>query len=80
MAKKSEDDEKLPYGVPELAEVLDIQQAMVRVKLRNKDVKKNGSAYGWKTKSEFQEVVDKLKAKPKSKKSKKNKAPDKKAA
>lgn len=50
------------YGVNELADLLGIEPASVRVSLRNKNVKKAGRAYGWNTKAELDEVAAKLKA------------------
>jgi hypothetical protein len=58
------------YGVPELAEAMGIQEASVRVALRNKDIPKAGRAYGWNTKAELDEVVTKLRAEAPAKASK----------
>lgn len=61
--------ERPKYGVPELAEALGIKASSVRVQLRNNEIPKKGKLYGWDSKAEMQEVVDKLK------KNKKVKAP-----
>lgn len=56
------------YGVPYIAEVLEIAPASVRVKLRNNSVPKAGKSYGWNTKADVQEVIDQIKAKAKASK------------
>lgn len=55
-------DEGFKFGVNELADELDLEPASVRVKLRNLEIEKAGSVYGWNSEREFQEVVKKLKA------------------
>jgi len=50
----------MKYGVPELAQALDIQPASVRVALRNHGVEKTGKSYGWATKADIQAVADKI--------------------
>ena len=55
-------EEKLPYGVPELAEELGIEPASVRVKLRSAGIDKTGRSYGWKNQKDFQAVVKQLKS------------------
>lgn len=64
--KEKSTEEKLPYGVAELADALELKEASVRVKLRNSSVPKNGKSYGWKTKAEFTEVLNQLKAEAKA--------------
>lgn len=64
------------YGVPELAEAMGIQEASVRVALRNKNIAKAGRAYGWNTKAELDDVVTKLRAEAPAK-AKADKAPAK---
>jgi hypothetical protein len=60
MAKENENAFK--FGVEDLADVMGIEPASVRIKLRNAGVKKaNGNAYGWKTKDELKALADKLK-------------------
>lgn len=54
------------YGVPDIADALDIEAASVRVKLRNNKVPKAGKSYGWNTKAELQEIIDLIKSKPKA--------------
>lgn len=54
--------ERPKYGVPELAEALGIKPASVRVQLRNAEIEKSGKLYGWDSKSEMQEVINRLKA------------------
>lgn len=49
------------FGVSDLAEKLGLNEASVRVKLRNAGVKKAGKSYGWNSKAELQEVIDELK-------------------
>ncbi len=58
-ARKAE-EEKCDYGVPELAEELDIKEASVRIRLRNAEVPKAGKSYGWKTQKEFEAIVKQL--------------------
>lgn len=58
--------EKPKYGVPELAEALGIEGASVRVKLRKSSFEKEGRAWGWNTKKDFDEVVKELKASEKA--------------
>lgn len=53
---------KPKYGVPELAEALGVKTSSVRVKLRALKIEKSGKLYGWETKSEMQEVINKIKA------------------
>lgn len=61
--KTSGDDFK--FGVDDLADALDIEPASARIKLRNANIKKAPTGrYGWKTKADLQEVVDKLKKAP----------------
>lgn len=55
-------EREFKYGVGDLAEKLELEQASVRVKLRNANVAKAGKAYGWNTKKELDEVVEQLKA------------------
>lgn len=55
------------YGVTDLADMLEIEPASVRVKLRNNKVKKAGKSYGWNTAAELREIVDLIKTKPKAK-------------
>lgn len=63
------------YGVNELADAMDIEPASARVALRNKGIKKAGRAYGWSTKAELDEVIEKLRAgKPAAKADSKGKA------
>ena len=58
---KSTGDE-YKFGVEDLADALDIEPASARIKLRNANIKKaSNGRYGWKTKADLQEVVDKLK-------------------
>lgn len=60
-------DEHFEYGIGDLADALNIGEAAVRIKLRNAGAKKNaagGTRYGWKTKAELKEMVDKLKSTP----------------
>lgn len=60
---------KPKYGVPELAAALGVKASSIRVRLRNAKIEKNGKLYGWDSKAEMQEVINKLKAtKDKSKK------------
>lgn len=50
------------FGVEDLADKLGIEGASVRIKLRNAKIKKaDNGRYGWKTKSELDEVAAKLK-------------------
>lgn len=56
------DDESPAYGVKHLAKSLKTEPHLLRVKLRNNKIKKNGKSYGWDTKSEMEAVVKKLQA------------------
>ena len=58
--EKKEAAQEFKYGVNELAELLGIQPASVRVRLRNRGINRSGAAYGWNTKAALQEVVDVL--------------------
>lgn len=62
------------YGVPDLAELMGIKPASVRVQLRNHEIKKAGKSYGWNTKAELQEIVAKMKPKSEEKDEKPAKA------
>lgn len=81
MAKETED---FKFGVGELADYLGLEDASVRIKLRNAGVKKASTGrYGWKTKDEMKAVGDKLKetkAKPAAKKAEKAEKPAKEKA
>lgn len=59
-AESTEDAEAFKYGVSDLAELMELKPASVRVQLRNKKVKKAGKSYGWNTKGELKEVAEKL--------------------
>lgn len=49
------------YNITSLADVLDIEPASVRIKLRKLKIKKaEGGIYGWNTKADFDEVVKQL--------------------
>ena len=61
--EKKEPTESFKYGVPELAEELEIAPASVRVKLRKAGIEKAGKSYGWNTQAELREVVKQLEAK-----------------
>lgn len=81
-AKKEE--ETFKYGVEDLANKLGIEAASARIKLRKAGIKKASTGrYGWNTKEELGELVDKLKAAPAEKKApakkETKKAEDKKA-
>lgn len=57
-------DDHFEYGPQDVADALNVGEAQVRIKLRNANIKKlaaGGTRYGWKTKAELKEVVDKLK-------------------
>lgn len=69
--KKKDKDEAAPaaaaqagskYGITDLAEVLGIAPASVRVKLRANGVEKVGGRYGWDTKAELNEVADAIRS------------------
>lgn len=49
------------YGVSDLAEVLGIKPASVRVGLRKAGIEKAGRSYGWNTKADLNAVADQLK-------------------
>lgn len=71
-SKKSEAPE-FKYGVSDLADMLDIKPASVRVGLRNKGIEKAGKSYGWNTQAELKEVAAQLKTEAKKEKGKKGK-------
>jgi hypothetical protein len=80
-AEKKAAAPEFKYGVADVAEKLGIEPASVRVQLRNRKIEKAGKSYGWNSKSELDEVVSQLKAKPEGKaeggkKSKKAKGDD----
>lgn len=54
---------KLSYGVDYLAKALDKEANLVRVQLRNANIKKLGKSYGWATKAEADAIVKQLKSK-----------------
>ena len=64
------------YGVTELSEILGIEGASTRVRLRKSALVKVGSKWGWNTKAELDEAAKLLKtaekpaAEPKAKKAK----------
>lgn len=64
---KSEEPE-FKYGVSDLAEMLDLSPASVRVHLRNNEVERAGRSYGWNTKSELEAVAKQIKPQGRSKK------------
>lgn len=53
---------EMKYGIAELATALGVEQAGARAKLRQAKVEKVGGRYGWNTKVEMNEVIDKIKA------------------
>lgn len=62
-AKTEKDEAAEPthkYGVNDLAELMGIQPASVRVRLRNAEIPKAGKAYGWDTKAELQDVMKEI--------------------
>jgi superfamily II DNA or RNA helicase len=54
--------ETFKYTVADLAKVLGIKEASVRIKLRNNEIDKAGRAYGWNSKAEYEKVLKQLKA------------------
>jgi hypothetical protein len=84
-AKTKEKPEKeaapeFKYGVTDLAEILDIEPASVRVKLRNNEVEKAGKSYGWNTEKELKAIADLIRPKAKAdKEEEKEEKPAKKA-
>lgn len=63
-AKAAPAEEKMPFGVAELAEALGIEPTSVRVKLRNLGIEKDGRSYGWPNQKAFDAVVKQCKAAP----------------
>lgn len=61
-------EREFKFGVADLAEMLDIEPASVRVKLRNHGIAKAGKSYGWNSKADLKEVADSLKEEKSSKK------------
>lgn len=64
-AEKAPKTDAPKYGIAELAEALGVSPASARVKLRSAKIAKVGGRYGWNTKAEMNEVVDKIKSKEK---------------
>lgn len=58
---KKESAPEFKFGVSDLAEILEVEPASVRVKLRNAGIEKAGKSYGWNTKADLKEVADQLK-------------------
>jgi integrase len=65
LAEKAPKTDAPKYGIAELAEALELSPASTRVKLRSAKIQKTGGRYGWNTKAEMNEVVDKIKSKEK---------------
>lgn len=65
-AEKAPAAETHKYGIGDLAKILDLKEASVRVKLRNAKVPKTGKAYGWNTKGELEEVAKQLSSEKKA--------------
>ena len=63
-AEKAPAAEKPKYGVAELAAVLGIKEASVRVRLRNAEIEKSGKSYGWDSEKAMKAVAKELKADP----------------
>lgn len=81
-ADKAETKEAAPefkYGVRDLAELLGIKDASVRVQLRNKGIEKAGKSYGWNSKAELKEVADQLRSADEDEKPAKKEKADKKS-
>lgn len=74
---KVEKAETYKYGIDALAKELGIEPASVRVRLRNAKITRTGKAYGWNSRTDFEDVVKKLKP---AKKEAKPEAKQKKAA
>lgn len=64
-AKLKEEKASFKYNVDNLAEQLGIEPSSARVALRKAKIKKAGRAYGWNNKSDFEDVVKKLKSEKK---------------
>ena len=56
MAKDNEDKE-FKYSVDDLASLMEVQPATVRVWLRNNGIKRTGRSYGWNTKAELDALL-----------------------
>lgn len=65
-AEKSAEPES-KYGVGDLAEMLGIAPASVRVHLRNNGIEKSGRSYGWNTKGDLEAVAKQIRPQPKTK-------------
>ena len=69
--KTKDTGSEFKYGVADLADLMEIEPASVRVQLRNHEVtKNNGNSYGWKTKDDLKAVADKLRSGAKAEKAK----------
>ena len=68
------------YGIKDLAKVMNLKEASVRVKLRKSNINKCGKAYAWNSKNELEEVASKLGPADKPAKKTAPKTPAKKAA
>ncbi len=64
VADKKPADKKteFTYGIKDLAAALGSEAVAVRGMLRRREIKKNGTQYGWNTKAELDAVVKQLKA------------------
>ena len=56
MAKDNEDKE-FKYSVDDLASLMEVQPATVRVWLRNNGITRTGRSYGWNTKAELDALL-----------------------
>lgn len=55
-------EKEFKYGVQDLADMLEIKPASVRVALRNHEIEKAGKSYGWNTQKELKEVADTIRS------------------
>lgn len=69
-AEKAPKAPETKYGITDLCAALGVEPASARVKLRAAKIEKVGGRYGWNTKAEMNEVLDKIKAKSKAAKKK----------
>lgn len=54
--------ESFKYGVSDVADALEVNEATARMKLRNAGIEKAGRSYGWDKQSDLKEVITKLKS------------------
>lgn len=62
--------ETFKYGVADVADALNVNEATARMKLRNAGIEKAGRSYGWDKQTDLKDVIAKLKSGEKVEKAK----------